>query len=157
MATHALSIPAPEPGAPPTRRLVLSAFTGAAFAGVATTAAPADAAENPDAELLAVLAEFTALEAAIYPPLDPAHPATLESEAEWDDAVQPLHARQKVLLDRMCDLPTHTLEGFRARARVLIMWAELFVHDLQKKAAEGYWPEKMQIALFRDLAAERAA
>ena len=152
--------PAPQPAADApltcaSRRNVLATLAG----GVALTTLnvatlPAGATESADAELLAVLAEFEALEGAIYPPRDPTRPPTIEDEAAWDDAVQPLHARQRALLDRICELPTHSLEGFRARAHALVMWTECLIADMQKGADEGYWPEKMQIALFRDLLGE---
>ena len=49
----------PAPGNLPTRRLVLSPFKGAAFAGTAVTiAATAAAAESPDAELLMLDAQL---------------------------------------------------------------------------------------------------
>ena len=54
MAEHAHSTRTLAPGNPPSRRLVLSAFTGAAFAGTAVVLAPpAASAENPDTELIA--------------------------------------------------------------------------------------------------------
>ena len=58
MATRAHTTPAPAPGALPTRRLVLSAFTGAAFAGLTVVPAPADATESHDADLLVMAANF---------------------------------------------------------------------------------------------------
>ena len=66
MATHTHSIPAPTSGAAPTRRLILSAFTGAAFAGTAVVLAPATrAAETQDdVPLLALCAEYHRLHAA---------------------------------------------------------------------------------------------
>ena len=141
--------------APATRRGLLGASAAMVLAGAAL---PAVASTNPDAELLAVLAEFDALEAAIYPKPDPtAGLATLEEEQAWDDQVRPLHARQDALLERLCELETHTLEGFRARARTLLGWAELFMRDLQNDAAAGYWPQRMQIAFYRDLVGERPA
>ncbi len=135
----------------PTRRLVLSALSGAALAGTALViAAPSDAGTAPDmweatllaafrqmnphqkeaalagvlaftrpvradddTELLSVLAEFEALERQIYPQPGP---ATIEEERAWDEHVAPLHERQGKLLDRVCELDTHTLEGFQARA-----------------------------------------
>ncbi len=114
MATHAHTTPTLAPGNPPSRRLILSAFTGAAFAGMAVVPAPADAAENPDAELFAVLSEFDALEKQIFPQPGP---ATLAEEAIWEVWAEPLMERRRALLDRLCAIETRTLDGFRARVR----------------------------------------
>ncbi len=151
MATHAHSTPTLARENPPSRRLILSAFTGAAFAGMAVVPAPADAAENPDAELLATLAEFDRLEREIWPP-GVRGPDTIAGEEERDVWIAPLQERQAELLDRICVLHAHTPQGHRARARSILLWDK----ELQKAIAAGddaksYDDDRMIRALIRDL------
>ncbi len=151
-----LEIPkkAPKLAAASTRRHVLSALTGVAFTGTALAiAAPSAASDNPDAELLAVLAEFDALEKQIFP--NPG-PATIEEEEVWEVWAEPLMVRRKDCLDRLCEMETRTLEGFRARVRSLLAWNDRLMPELEKGASDGFWAPRMQLALFRGLAGERA-
>ena len=154
MANHAHTTPPTAPGNSPTRRLILSAFKGAAFAGMAVVGVPAEGSESPDAELLAVVAEFDALERQIFP--EPP-PATLAEEEVWEVWAEPLMARRRACLDRLCELETHTLEGFRARARSLLAYDDRHIPELEKQASKGYWSYRMQLALIRDLSGERSA
>ena len=129
-AADSLTTPTDAPGEP-TRRRLMSALSGAAFAGTALAiAAPSAEAASPDAELLAVLAEHVALEGQIYP--QPA-PATIAEEEEvWEAWAEPLMVRRQACLDRMCEVTTHTLEGFRARARTLLVWNDEYIRDLER-------------------------
>ena len=154
MAEHAYTTPAAAPGEP-TRRRLMCAISGATFAGTALViAAPPAEAASPDAELLAVLAEHVALEKQIFPEHGP---ATIEEEEIWEVAVEPLQIRKSDCLNRLCEMETHTLEGFRARARTLLVWNNEFMRGLEQDAAAGYVTERMLLALFRGLVGERAA
>ena len=151
MATHAHSTPTAASGEP-TRRRLMSALSGAAFAGTALViAAPSAEAASPDAELLAVLAEHVALERQIFPEHGP---ATIEEEEIWEVAVEPLQIRKSACLNCLCEMETHTLEGFRARARTLLVWNAEFIGGLERDAAAGYVTERMLLALFRGLVGE---
>ena len=68
---------------------------------------------------------------------------------------EPLMARRRACLDRLCEMETHTLEGFCARLRSLLAFDDLFMPELEADAAAGYWPQRMQLALLRGLAGER--
>ena len=136
------------------RRGLLSGVGLAALAGAALAiATPSAASAHPNAELLAALAEFDALERQIFP--DPP-PATIEEEV-WEVWAEPLMARRRACLDRLCEMETHTLEGFRARARSLLAWDDRHMPELEKQAAQGFWSYRMQLALLGDLAGGRSA
>ena len=142
----------------PSRRRLLSAAVGAAFAGAALVIAAPTGAQpaGDDAELLAALGEFDALELRMFPP--DFHAATIEEEHARDKRVAPLLAEQEALLDQICALRAVTPEGWRARARSLLAWD----NEMSKSIAEihdpeRYMDERMIAALVRDLAGEPVA
>ncbi len=142
----------------PTRRRLLSACAGAAFAGAALVIAMPDApaAEHPDAELLAALAEFDALEVQIHPPTHLA-PQTFEAEQDFDNNIEPLRDRQRVVLAQICTLRATTPEGWQARARSFVVWKEGIGRPPEKDNPDGYHDGRMIAALIRDLVGERVA
>ena len=113
----------------PTRRTLLAGVAGAA--ATLAVIAPAPASENPDAELLDLLAQFDALERQIFPG-DPL-PETIEAEDKRDRAVAPLRARQDALLSRICTMRATTPAGWQARARSYLLWDD----EMQKAIAAG--------------------
>lgn len=138
------------------RRDLLSAGAMTALAGVAaiTLAKPdAQAAEalpaglHPDAELIDLcgqIVEFERLwgiESDKSSDLVPGHPARVVARADMDR----LSALQNPIADRLYDLPTHTLDGFRARARAIMAGDYGTMEDNQDYRGMLY-------ALMRDLA-----
>jgi len=116
----------------------------AAFAGVAQAAEP-----HADAELLAVCAAFDATEhkyrRLFY------GPARIVDDDERALAQEPIYAEQERLLEPLCRLRATTLDGFRARARTLALWApDLLVPD---ETMEPTTDERMVAALLRDMTA----
>ena len=101
-----------------------------------------------DGELLAVCAEFDALERQ----LNAMHTGGANAIADHDErdaAQRPLQERQSDLLDRMCELPARTPEGVLAKARSLDLWDKGQIEE--NGTADGYWDERMLASLMRDL------
>ena len=106
-----------------TRRGVLGGGVAAITAGTTGIATAQPVAITPDdRELIDLCEQVIALEqqwgdevlrCANWPPSDPRYGV---SQAEQDR----LAAEQEPLIDRIYELPTHTLAGFRARARALM-------------------------------------
>ena len=107
-----------------------------------------NAVEHPDAELLAVCEQFSALELMLYPPglgLE-----TIEEEHARDERNEPLNAEQSSLVEKLWDLRATTLEGFQARARSLLLWDSILTTAIEN--TEDYWEQVLLHALLRDLA-----
>ncbi len=119
----------------------------AARAEVRHVSAPS---EHPDAELIAVCAEFDRLEQAYIDrggDYEPGSPEDDAAEAERDR----LSAAQDPLVARMCELRATTREGQAARARSLALWnAELL------KPGSGDTGTCLTAAIVRDLLAGSA-
>jgi hypothetical protein len=143
----------------PTRRGLLSGMAGAAVAGTALvmTAPIAAAAESPDAELLAAIAQFDALERRIWPP-EGRNCETFEEEHAADALAEPLKVEQRALLSRICTTPARTIDGLRARARSLVLWApDIGVEIAESDRGRFGWDDWMVSALIRDLTGGHAA
>lgn len=143
-----------------TRRDLMSAAGFTALAGIAAVAigkpdaqaadAPSpvlasgslspQAGENPDAELIGLCEQVIALEqqwgaetlrSGNWIPTDPRYKA---SQAEQDR----LAALSEPLIDRIYGLPTHTLTGFRARARAIMASDYGQMHDASDYRGQLY-------------------
>ncbi len=126
----------------PTRRGLLG---GAAVLAVAPVAPTMSA--HPDCELIAVCAEFDAIERHIN-----SHYAggsrNIEDDEERDVAIAPFQEAQEPLLERIIALRATTLDGFMARARTLALW-DL---DAMRQIGPGNYLEyRMLAALLRDM------
>ena len=113
-----------------TRRVFLSATATTTLSGLsaATLALPGSAAAatasaaHPDAELIGLCGQVVEFERQASDALDrvadllstdPAYKAAYAEQARLDDL-------QKPILDRIYELPTRTLDGFRARGRAIM-------------------------------------
>jgi hypothetical protein len=142
---------------PATRRAILG--RAGAILAVGAIAAPAAlaAAPHPDAELLAAIARFDALEHGIERLLI-AGCESLEAEEAADEAVKPLRDEQDELLRIICGLPTRTSDGLRARAASLVLWD---IPTRDRVAApdnpDDYWNDRMMAAILRGVLAGQGA
>ncbi len=154
MATHAHTTPTAAHGNLPTRRLILTAFTGAAFAGTAVViAAPsvAAAAVNPDAELIAACHRFAFLEqencrlcVLVDWPLG--HELTPAEQALQDEA-DAVMDEQLEIGTWLTDQRPRTDAGRQAKAQAVIAYGGLCMHDMITR---------LTLSLVQDVAAERA-
>ncbi len=108
---------------------------------------PPAADHHADAELIAVCAEFDAIERHIN-----SHYAggsrKIEDDEERDAAIAPFQEAQAPLLERIIALRATTLDGFMARARTLALW-DL---DAMRQIGPGHYLEdRMLAALLRDM------
>ena len=162
------ALPAPDPqhlcggmlraeaDSTPSRRHVLAALSRAALAGGALVVAmPSEGPAIPiiepdaDAELLAMIARFDAIERHIW---GPEGPDTIAEEEAWQAANKPLEAEQKALLQRICSTPTYTMEGLQARARSLLLWDA--GAQFEADGPDDYPDDCMVTAILRGLAGE---
>ncbi len=130
-----------------TRRGLLG---GAAVLAVAPVAPAMSAHPHPDRELIAVCAEFDAIERHIN-----SHYAggsrNIEDDEERDVAIAPFQEAQEPLLERIIALRATTPDGFKARARTLALWNQ----DAMRQIGPGHYLEdRMLAALLRDLVGE---
>ena len=151
--TAASATPPPaQVGSPrASRRRLFTGFGRAALAGALAAAISRNAddsePEHPDAELLSALARFGEIEHTIWP-TEGAGCRTIEEEDARARLMAPLRAEQAALVNRACALRATTLDGLRARARVLLLWdTELPTAD----APESCIDDRMLAALIRDL------
>ena len=105
---------------------------------------PVAAAPNPDAELLAVCAEFDALEHR--------RNAAFDDDNLTDEAHDALREEQAPLVDQMCALQAVTPEGMRARARSLVLYDPEVV---ERRIV--YTDDRLVAAVLRDLIGEIGA
>jgi hypothetical protein len=116
--------------------------------GVAAPPAALATAAHPDHELLVLIARFDALEREVVGMIS-GH-ETIEAEAAADDAAKPLRAEQEDLVTRICAMPTHKMDGLRARAASLTLWD----YPMRKRVAEpddpaGYANDRMMATMLR--------
>jgi hypothetical protein len=137
------------------RRRILGGSAAVALAALPFVAA---AASGPDAELIRLCAEFDALERQ-YVSYFRGGANYIEDDYDRSDVTDPISDEQKILLNRICLLPTRTPEGFRARLRMMTLWAPEWTEELPETAADegGFWDERMRAAFFRDMLAATAA
>jgi hypothetical protein len=136
----------------PTRRSALGFGAAAIVAGLATPAIAGG--PDPDGELIALCAEFDALERGIKA-YYPGGAKYILCDAERDNATAPLDQEQRGLIDRMCELRASTLNGIRARARTLVLWAADEAEGAECKS--NCLDDRMRAAISRDLIAGSVA
>ena len=103
--------------------------------------------DNPDRELIAVCAEFDAIERHIN-----SHYAggsrNIEDDEERDAVIEPFQEAQDPLLERIVALRATTPAGFTARARTLALWN---LDATRKIGPDHYLEDRMLAALLRDM------
>ena len=135
-----------------TRRSLFSGLGSAAFGTALVVSMPLEpfAADHPDAEFLSVLRRFREVEEAIFPAAGTGCQTIAEEDAR-DIRMEPLRASLDALGDRVCALRATTPDGWRARARALL----LPYPDLPTDAASGLClGDRLQHALIRDVIGE---
>ena len=138
-----------------TRRGLFSGLGRAAFGSALAASMPLEtfAADHPDAEFLEVLGRFRKVEEAIFPAAGTGCQTIAEEDAR-DVRMAPLRASLDALGDRVCALRATTPDGWRARARALL----LPYPDLPTDAASGLClGDRLLHALIRDMVAEYVA
>jgi len=137
-----------------TRRSLLGgaavALAAAPVGSPGNVVVPPVADHHPDAALIAVCAEFDAIERHIV-----SHYAggsrKIEDDEERDVAIAPFQEAQAPLLERIIALRATTPDGFMARARTLALW-DL---DAMRQIGPGHYLEdRMLAALLRDMVGE---
>ena len=106
--------------------------------------APVAASPDPDVELLAVCAEFDAVEHR--------RNAMFDNDTLTDEANAAIREEQAPLVDRMCELQAVTPEGMRARARSLMLYDDAV---MVRRAI--YTNDRLVAAVLRDLIGEAGA
>ncbi|MGI4797488.1 MAG: hypothetical protein ACRYG8_26265 [Janthinobacterium lividum] len=131
-----------EFGGPARRHDVLAWSLLSDMAGVRPLA-PVTAAPAPDldAELLAVCAEFDAVEHR--------RNAMFDDDTLTDEANAAIREEQAPLVDRLCELQAVTIEGMRARARSLVLY-----DDAVLERHTVYTNDRIVAAVLRDLIGE---
>ncbi len=99
---------------------------------------------DPDAELLAVCAEFDAVEHR--------RNAMFDDDTLTDGANAAIREEQAPLVDRLCDLQAVTIQGMRARARSLVLYDD---EVLERRTV--YTNGRIVAAVLRDLIGEAGA
>ncbi len=106
--------------------------------------APVAAPPDPDAELLAVCAEFDAMEHR--------RNAMFDDDTLTDEANAAIREEQAPLVDRLCEMQAITIEGMRARARSLVLY-----DDAVMERHSVYTNDRIVAAVLRDLIGEAGA
>ncbi|MGI4797511.1 MAG: hypothetical protein ACRYG8_26380 [Janthinobacterium lividum] len=122
---------------PARRHDVLAASLLSDMAGVRPLAPP-PVAPDPDTALLAVCAEFDAVERR--------RSAMFDDDTLTDEANAAIREEQAPLVDRLCDLQAVTIEGMRARARSLVLY-----DDAVMERHTVYTNDRLVAAVLRDL------
>ncbi len=138
-----------------TRRSLFSGLGRAAVGSALAASMPLETfpADHPDAEFLGLLHRFTEVEETIFPAAGTGCQTIAEEDAR-DVRMAPLRASLDALADRVCALRTTTPDGWRARARTLL----LPYPDLPTDAASGLClGDRLLHALIRDLVGEYVA
>lgn len=152
-STPALPMPPPSTAVDRSTRRSLFSGLGRAALGTALVASmPIEpfATDHPDAEILSVIGRIMEIEAAISPPAGSGY-RTIAEEDAWEVRTAPLRATLDTLTERICDLRATTPDGWRARARALL----LPYPDLPTDAVSGLCVgDRLLHALIRDLLAE---
>lgn len=141
-----------------TRRRLLGSGTVAAAAGLAgallSSGASYSAAtvSGTDAELIALCSRFDELQRRCDDTCTRG-PYSAANEAAARALRAPWEAEQDELFERIISFRATTLAGFRARARMLLLWDK----EVQVDGEDGgCWDDRMTWALLRDMTAEAA-
>ena len=138
-----------------TRRGLFSGLGRAALGTALVASMPMEpfASDHSDAEILGVIGRFKEVEAMIFPPSG-AGGRTIDEEDAWEVHQAPLRAALDTLADRMCAMRARTPDGWRARARALL----LPYPDLPTDAESGLCiGDRLLHALIRDMVGEAQA
>ena len=132
------------------RRTLFGSAAAAVAIDAPVIAEAAASAVHPDRELIAVCAEFDAIERHIN-----SHYAggsrNIEDDEERDAVIAPFQEAQEPLLERIIALRATTPGGLKARARTLALWNE----DAMRHIGPGHYLEdRMLAALLRDMVGE---
>ncbi len=130
------------------RRKLLSTVAPAALA-LSGVAAAASVTVNPDAELLALCAEYEALECKI---IAANVGSTLATEDRIFEAMSGTRDRQDAIVDVIVAAPPTTPAGFAAVVRLLVIWNP----DLLKDKSTQDTSERLTQALCRGIAGRGA-
>lgn len=138
------------------RRTLFAAASAVVLGGGITAGAAAsvaDFAEQPDAELIRLCAEFDVLERRRQHVANSAK--TMEEDAAADLVWKDISQRQDPLLDRICSLPCVTLAGIGALAATLMLWDSDEL-PIRKDDVEAPANDRLTAALLRATLAGRA-
>ncbi len=130
------------------RRDFLALAAGAVAARTALPIGAADAADHPDAELLASCAAYDALTRAFIAAESDAPPGTPEEDADLAEQNR-LTAARDPLFERLFELVPMTLDGHVARARSLFLMSPEIAVDWERGASD-----RLAYAVVRDLAGD---
>lgn len=109
---------------------------------------------SPDAELIALCAEFDVLERHRQQACNTA--VTMEEDAAADLVWTEVRRQQAPMLNRMCTLPCTTLAGLGALAASLVLW-DSGEMDVQEDDVQGLTINRLTTAMLRAALAGRAA
>ena len=107
--------------------------------------------EPDDAELIAALAEFDAIERHVNSHFEGGANAIVD-DRERDAVIVPLWETEREPLERACRMRAVTLEGLQARARTIVL-EDLDLDPEVDAITEGYTNDRLIAALLRDLLA----
>ena len=126
--------------------MVTHSYHSLGNADVATLVRATPAAHD-DTELLRLISEFIRLERAADAIWAAASDLSNDEISDQPEC-KSLYAAQRPLFDRIMTLRATTLEGFKARARMLHVWDK----ELEAECGEDSgWPDRMKLALVMDL------
>jgi hypothetical protein len=134
--------------AAPSRRNFLGLAACAASAASAASAgamAQADAAQHPDAALLALIGQYNELQRRRIALVEGAR--SIELEKAREDLVSETFDLQEPILAQIVAMPTKTLEGFQARARMVLL---AFPNEIEPDSWD--WLERMLYPIIEGLA-----
>lgn len=117
----------------------------AACAASAGAMVQADAAQHPDAELLALIEQYNALQRRKIALVT--NVPSIEVEKAREPLVQETFDLQEPILERIVTMPTRTMDGFKARARMVLL---AFPDELEPDSAD--WLEQMLYPIINSLA-----
>ena len=122
------------------RRKLLSTVAPAALA-VSGVAAAAPVPVNPDAALLAICAEYEALDCEV---VAANHDATIETEGAIKVAMRGREDRMDAIVQTILAAPPRTPAGFAAVVKLLMLWD----YQLLERDPELDTIERLRLALF---------
>lgn len=131
------------------RRATIKVLTAGAAAAIAIPPVAAQAADSPDAALVAMADRYVALEAR-YNAAYKAPGLTIEMEEAIDRQNAPIEAEMEHLLDRITRTPARTPEGVAAIARAALSYSD--PTDLDPENEALYLSDRIAARLMADAA-----